>query len=248
MITAVVLAKNQENELTRCLSSLAWCQEIVVIDDNSTDDTVKIAEGLGAKVYKRDLAENFAEQRNFGLEKATQEWVLFVDADEVVPKELADEIYQQTSQFLTQANGFLIARRDIMWGKLLRFGEVGKIEFLRLARKDKGTWKGRVHETWEVQGEVKRMNDYLLHYPHPTVREFLSEVNMYSTLRAQELIEKGVKVHWWDIVLYPKAKFFLNYFFRQGFRDGMQGLVVALLMSFHSFLVRSKLWLLYQKK
>lgn len=242
MISAVVIAKNEENRLRECLLSLKWCDEVIVIDNNSDDKTVGVAKRAGAKVFSYEEEGDFAAIRNFGLSKATQDWVLFVDADEIVTKELADEMYQNIAQFLVSVNGFYVTRQDSLWGKELNFGDMEKNKFLRLARKDKGKWQGKVHETWEVLGEKRTLKNPLLHYPHQSVAEFLSEINYYSTLRAQELYDKGVKAHWWSIILYSKGKFFYNYFYKQGFRDGLEGMIHALLMSFYSFLVRGKLW------
>ncbi|MEK7605469.1 MAG: glycosyltransferase family 2 protein [Patescibacteria group bacterium] len=248
MISAVVLVKNQEGQLKDCLDSLKWCDEIVVIDDDSTDYSVEVAKNMGAKVYTRSLRGNFSQQRNYALEKVKNDWVLFVDADERVSPELSEEIYQQTSQFLTSVNGFLIPRVDYLWGRRLRFGETKSSKFLRLARKDKGEWVGQVHEQWKVIGNTATFKNSLSHYPHQTIREFLSEINFYSTLRAQELHSQKKSVTKLEILLYPLGKLFYNYFLRLGFLDGVPGLLVCFMMSFHSFLVRGKLWQLNQRK
>jgi hypothetical protein len=98
-----------------------------------------------------------------------------------------------------------------------------------------------------VKGKTLVLQKPLLHYPHPTIAEFLKEINYYTDIRAKELYRRKVFVRWWDILLYPKAKFILNYFLRRGLLDGSAGFVFAVMMSFHSFLVRGKLWLLWQK-
>ena len=113
---------------------------------------------------------------------------------------------------------------------------------LRLARKKAGAWYGKVHEQWVVEGETDTFENHLIHYPHPTISEFLSEINFYTTIRAKELLEAHEKASVLKIIFYPKAKFIQNYFFRLGFLDGIPGMVQAILMSFHSFLVRAKLW------
>lgn len=248
MITAVVLTRNEEDNIQECLKALSWCDEVVVVDDNSTDKTVAIAEKLKAKVFTRSLHGDFSAQRNFGLEKAHSEWALFVDADERVSGELAKEIKEtlRLSKSL-ENNGYYMKRRDFMWGKELQYGESGNIKLLRLARRDAGRWEGEVHETWNVDGEIGELESPLYHYPHQTIAQFLEEINYYTDIRAKELYEKGVRAYWWSIILYPKAKFFLNYFVKLGFRDGLPGLIFALVMSFHSFLVRGKLWLLWKK-
>ncbi len=228
------------------MKTLQWCDEIIVIDDNSTDDTVSLSKQSGAIVYAHSLANNFSEQRNFGLERVKGEWVLFIDADERVSEKLANEI-----QAVIRENnfaGFYLKRLDSMWGKILKHGEAGNMLLLRLANKNAGKWHGKVHEKWHVRGNIGKLNSPLMHYPHPTLTEFLQEINFYSTLRAEELYKQKISVPFWHIVAYPKGKFIQNYMFRLGFLDGVAGLVFALCMSLHSFLVRGKLWQLWQKK
>lgn len=142
---------------------------------------------------------------------------------------------------------FLIPRKDFMWGKMLAHGETGNIKLLRLFNKKNGKMVGTVHETWQTQKAVKTIQNSILHFPHPTISEFLREINFYTDIRAQELFNAGKKAKFVSIILYPKAKFLNNFFIKRGFLDGIEGLVHALLMSFHSFLVRGKLWQLSQK-
>jgi len=171
---------------------------------------------------------------------------MFIDADERLTPELRAEI----NDFLIEEkkkpkfNGMYIKRKDMLWGKLLEHGETGNISLLRLARKDSGKWIGKVHETWDVEGETEVFENYMLHLPHQTISEFLQEINMYTSLRAKELFEHNQRASLFQIIFYPKAKFFVNYFLKLGFLDGMEGLVFAIIMSFHSFLVRAKLWAL----
>lgn len=246
MISAIVLTHNDSENLIKTLASLSWCDERIVIDDNSEENIKKIAADYHAQYYCHALNENFSQQRNFGLSKATSEWVLFVDSDEVVTSVLADEINKTIQD--THHSGFLIQRRDSMWGKILRHGEVGNMAFVRLARKNAGLWSRPVHESWNVQGTVGRLKNPILHYPHTSVSSFLSEINTYSTLNAQFLYSQKTQVYGWHIVAYPFGKFVLNYVWRLGFIDGIAGFIFAMMMSFHSFLSRAKLYLLYYGK
>jgi glycosyltransferase involved in cell wall biosynthesis len=240
MISAVVLAHNDADVITGCLSMLAWCDEIIVIDDYSQDDTAVRAGKAGAIVVKRHLDNDFASQRNFGIDQAKGEWILFVDSDEIVPPPLAREISEVVRE--TGKNGFMIGRRDAMFGKILRYGETAGVRLLRLARKGSGRFTRPVHETWTVSGPVGALRNVLLHYPHQTVGGFLDEINSYSGINATYLRGQGVRVAWWHIPVYPLAKFVKNHIIRLGFLDGMPGLVVSVLMSFHSFLTRAKLY------
>ncbi len=248
MISAIVLAKNEEKNIEKCLDSLSWCDEIIVIDDNSTDKTVELAKKKNAKVVTHAMNGNFAAQRNFGLSKAKGEWVFFIDADERVSSPLWYEIMAETNESNSDIQGYYINRHDTMWGKPLKYGETANIKLLRLARRNAGQWEGHVHEEWKVNGKVMTLKNHLDHYPHATVEEFLQEINFYTDLRAKELFDKNVKSFWWSPIVYPIAKFTINYIFKRGYADGIPGLVFAMLMSFHSFLVRAKLWLLWQKK
>lgn len=247
MISAIVLTKNEEKNIEACLRSLSWCDERIVIDDNSDDKTVSIAKHNGAEVFVHPMNKDFSAQRNYGMSKAKGDWILFLDADERVSSALWYEIMARTSESIGHYAGYYVTRQDTMWGKALKHGETGNIRLLRLAKKNAGRWEGRVHETWKISGNVALLQNPLDHYPHTTVEEFLKEINFYTDLRANELFEKKVKAYWWSPIVYPKAKFVLNYILRGGFLDGVQGFVFAMLMSFHSFLVRSKLWLLWQK-
>jgi glycosyltransferase involved in cell wall biosynthesis len=247
MISAVVLAKNEEGNIGECLKSLAWADEILVINDGSTDKTSEIAEKLGAKVIIHPLNNDYSAQRNFGLEKANGEWILFIDADERVSPKLAEEIKNKIAN-KQDIDGYFLKREDTLFGKVLKHGETAGVRLLRLGKKEAGKWKGKVHETWKIEGEVMELENPLEHYPHPAISEFLEQINVYSTLRAQELYDQGVKTNLFFILAYTKGKFLQDYFLKLGFLDGMPGLIVALLMSFHSFLVRSKLYLLWKQK
>lgn len=250
LISAVVLTKNEEKNVIDCLESLSFANEIIVIDDNSNDRTQELVENFqknhqGVKFYKRSLDGDFSAQRKFGIEKSINDWIFFVDADERISSELATEISENISD---DYGGFLIPRRDFMWGRELLHGETGRIRLLRLFNKNKGSLRGKVHETWETKNRVGKLINPIKHYPHPTISQFLKEINFYTDLRAKELKDQGRKSSALAIIFYPVCKFILNYFLKLGILDGNAGLVHAILMSFHSFLVRGKLWLLWQKE
>jgi len=262
-ISAVILTKNEEKNIQRCIASLGWCNEIVIIDDFSKDKTIEklfhlrgvpqAQHHLGGGIYKRHLEGNFAQQRNFGLEKASRDWILFVDADEEISEALASEIKSQISNLKSQnqnlkpksdlINGFYIKRKDYFLGKWLKYGETANVKLLRFGRKGQGKWDGRVHEVWKIEGKPAEFKNPILHYPHQTVSEFLKDLNYYTDLVVQCWKEEGRKISFWEIPVYPVGKFIQNYLLRLGFLDGAQGLIMAIFMSFHSFLAKSKYWL-----
>lgn len=247
MISVVVLTKNEEDNIIDCLQGINFADEIIIIDDNSNDKTIDIVKNLkkdNVQVIKNDLSNNFSSQRNLGLSKAKGKWVLFVDADERISEELADEMKQAIA---LDKNGFYIKRRDFLFGKEIKHGETGNIKLLRFGKKGAGEWKGKVHEVWEIKGKIGDLEKPILHYPHKTIKDFLEKINFYTDIRAKELREQNVRSNWFSIILYPMGKFTVNYFFKLGFKDGVEGLILALMMSFHSFIVRGKLWTLWQR-
>lgn len=246
-LSAVIITKNEEINIEECIKSLSFCDEIIVIDDYSTDNTVIIAKELGAKIFKRALNSDFAAQRNFGLQKAKYEWVLFVDADERVTEALASEITNYKLQITNDIAGYYFRRIDYMWGKFLTHGEVGTLKLIRLAKKGAGKWMRKVHEYWDVEGKKSELKNPLMHYPHPTLSEFLDELNIFSTLHAKANRQEGKRSTLVKIIVWPIVKFLQNYILRFGFLDGVAGFVLAVTMSLNSYLSWSKLWF-YQKR
>lgn len=245
-ITGVILTKNEEKRIAKAILSLDFCREIIVIDDNSADNTKQIAVKLGAKVFQRALETDFASQRNFAIEKSKHDWILYLDADEEISHSLKNEILMAVKT--NQHDAYLIKRRDYWMGKEMKFGETGKARssgIIRLLKKGSGLWNGNVHEIYNTSKRIGRLQNFINHYPHPAVSDFINDVNFYSTLRAKELFRHHVQVNLFQIIFYPLFKFVLTYFIYLGFLDGPQGFIYSFLMSFHSFLVRSKLYQYY---
>ena len=243
-LTAVILSKNEEKNIKDALKSVDFANEILVIDDFSTDQTALQAKKLGATVINHKLNQDFAQQRNFAISKAKYDWIFFLDADERVTPELKQ--YLLTFSPALSDSAFLINRVDFFWGKQLKYGETGQIYVSRLINKNKGCFSRPVHEIWQAQGTVHKINKPIYHYPHQSLSEFVQHINNYSTLNALYWLKQEKQTNLLDLVITPTGKFFYNYIFKFGLFDGIQGLVYSLLMSFHSFLSRAKLYLLYQ--
>lgn len=244
-ISAIVLTLNEEKNIQKCLETLSFCDEILVIDTGSTDKTISLATKAGARVIERTFEGDFAALRNKAMELATHDLILFVDADERVSPELARSIQKVMSAW--EESCYLIRRRDFFWRTQLRFGETWSARstgIIRLVQKGSGKWEGKVHETFVSLWPLKRLDGYLDHFPHPTIDAFLTSINRYSRLRADELYKKGKRTNWFEILGYPMGKFIYTYVLKLGFLDGPAGFVYSFMMSFHSFLVRSKLYVL----
>lgn len=245
MLTAVVLAKNEENNIRGCIKSLSFCDEVIVIDDYSGDKTEIFSSKLGAKVVRKKLDNDFAKQRNFGIEKAKYQWVFFVDADERISKGLANEIRESLKKGGVSA--FIFKRCDFMWGRWLTHGEVGRFRAIRLIKKGSGKWIRAVHEKYFTEGKVVELKNPIKHYPHQNLNKFIKSVDKWSTIHAKANCNEGKRSNIFKIFLWPIGHFVKNYFLKLGFLDGLSGLVFAVVMSFHSYLSWSKLWLNQRK-
>jgi glycosyltransferase involved in cell wall biosynthesis len=248
MLSAVVLTKNEERNLENCLKRLSFADEILVIDDYSSDKTLEIAKKFNAKVFQKSLDGDFASQRNFGLSKAKGKWVLFVDADELVSENLKLEIVSKINNPLDSKTGYFIKRKTFFLGKNLKYGQARYDKVLRLAKRGAGVWKRKVHEYWDIEGRIDTLKNYLEHYTAFSLRDFIAKINFYSELHAISNMDEGKKSNLFKIIFYPPLKFLDNFVLKAGFLDGLYGFVFSLLMSFHSFLSWSKLWLFSKNK
>ena len=237
-ITAILLHKNANETLKKAVESVRWCEEILILDDRSTVVPHDIAQQYQAKLISRTL-NSFADQRNFALQQATQPWVLYLDADEMVSHALRVEILNAITQ---SRDAFLIPRQDTFMGKVLHFGETSSVTFLRLAKKEAGQWSRVVHERWDVQGRIGVLHAPLLHTPHASLSTFIDKINRYTDLEVIERKKQHKNFSCFELLVYPKLKFFYNYVVRLGFFDGFPGFCMAYMMSIHSCVIRIKMY------
>lgn len=245
MISLAIIAQNEEQNIAECIDSASFCSDIIVLVNGSTDQTEQIAKEKGARVVSYDGHVDFAEMRNMCLSHAKYDFVFFLDADERISPQLQQSLQQFTPE--SPLSAYRVRRIDHFWGKELRFGEVQSAKnggIIRLVKKGTGRFEGTVHEKWKTKEEVGLLKGNILHFPHPTLAEFIEHVNRYSSIRAKEAFNNGQSVSVLSFTLFPIGKFIYTYFFKGGFRDGAQGFVYSFLMSFHSFLYRSKLFLM----
>lgn len=240
MLSGVILTRNEGSKIRKTIKSLSFCDEVVVVDDYSDDSTDKIAVASGAIVFRRHLNNDFASQRNFAMKKCKHDWLLFVDADEFVPIGLAKEIKHTLENSTHQ--GYFLVRKEIFMGKLMQGGEWGAGYILRLGKKDAGRWKLKIHEQWEIKGSKGFLYSPLLHYPSNSIDLLISKINKYTNIHALENERLGKNADVIKLFIWPILKFFVTYFCKRGYRDGVHGFVYGVLMSFHSYLAWSKQW------
>lgn len=252
-LTLILLTKNESENIKKNFDWLNECpriNEIIAVDDNSEDETIQILKSLESKtrkvkIFSRGLEGNFSAQRQFAISKSGNNWIFWLDADERPSTRLIGFINHID---LSLYYNFAFKRSDIFLGRKLKYGETSSQIFLRLFDKNYGRFEGRVHEIWQSQKKVIQKYDLeILHNSHSNLTSFLQKINYYTDIRAKELLDRGVQSNIFQIIFFPLAKFIQNYLFRLGFLDSTPGIILALGMSFHSFLVRSKLWHLQQK-
>lgn len=242
-LTLVILTNNSEINLSKIVDFWKYFSEVIIVDDQSTDNTEKIAKNFGAKFISRKLSGDFASQRNITLTIAKNSWVLFLDDDEQIGLNFIDEL-NSIDWENTPYSAFKIKRVDMFLGQKLTHGEVWQAShdgIIRLVKKSVGEFVGPVHETFVTSEKVGRLKSSIIHFAHESISSFLQKINLYSTLRAQELLSAKKKVFITSLFFYPLAKFIYSYFLLLGFLDKEAGFIYSFLMSFHSFLVRAKL-------
>jgi glycosyltransferase involved in cell wall biosynthesis len=240
-LSVVVITLNEEDRIRECLASVAWADEIIVVDAGSDDKTVTLAREFTDDVVIRPW-DGFAAQKNFGIERAKGEWVLSLDADEQVDPSLREEIAAVLANPGSHA-GFRIARRNIMWGRFIRHGRLYPDWQLRLFRRGRGRFVERaVHESVTVDGPVGRLTTPLLHHSYRDVSDFLRRADRYSTLAAEEWARGGQPFHRHLLVTAPLGRFLSMYVLHAGFLDGWRGFLLAVLYAYYVFVRSAKIW------
>jgi len=242
-LSVVIIAKNAEQHLPRCLKSVQnIASEIVVVHNDCSDDTVKIAQDLGAKTLEQDWL-GFRDQKNVALNHAAQHWVLSLDSDEEVSPELLKSIIEFIQSDAPEYNGAFFPRKVWFMGRWITHGSWYPDHSLRLLRNGKGCWTGGViHEKLEVNGTVKKLKGDLLHYPYRDMKDQLIKMADYSDLYLEQQLKKGR--HWSAIGTFLRSIWYFvrAYFIQLGFLDGYPGLYIAWGGAFSTFLKHSRLY------
>lgn len=245
-LSAIVLTLNEEKNIQRCLESLIWIDEIILVDSGSSDNTKELALKYTDKIF--DLKwEGFGKAKEYAKNKASGEWILSIDADEAVSDNLKNEILNKIN--FADTDGYFILRKSNFLGKWIKHSGWYPDYVLRLFRKDKASFSSdMVHEKVMVDGKVGYLKNEIEHYTDPNLHHYLVKLNRYTTLSAEQMRQAGKKAGIFDIIFRPIAIFCKMYFFKRGFLDGMEGLLLAYCSAFHVFFKYAKLWHLNKNK
>lgn len=247
-ISACIITYNEEDNIGRCLQALTFVKEIIIVDSGSNDSTLKIINSFKKnqiklqrnypliKIYKRNF-DNYVNQKNFAISKTNENWIIALDADEVIANDLKEEIKKSIDDLSSQINGYYIPRLTNYLGRWINHSGWYPNYQLRLFRKNQGKFKGElVHETMEVAGKTSKLKSPLYHFSYKNISDHIEFINRYTDLAAKEKIKKGKSSNLTLAILEGGWKFFSMYFLRLGFLDGKAGLILAILGFYYNFL------------
>lgn len=252
-VTATIITFNEAANIQAALESLSWADEIIVVDSESTDNTVAIAReslsrrsatregGFTDKVIVRPWP-GYTAQKNFAADQARHDWIFSLDADERVTPQLAAEITQVLSKN-SSTGGYRVPRVTFHLGRWMRSTDWYPDYQLRLYDRRRARWSGKyVHESVKVDGPTEDLKGELQHYAYRDLAHHFQTMDKYTTLAAKQMFEEGRRAGFLDLVIHPPAAFFRNYVLRGGFKDGVPGLIVSAMNARYVGLKFAKLW------
>lgn len=244
-ISAIVIARNEEKSIKDCLESLKWADEVIVVDDSSTDKTSEIAKKYADKVYKHVSTGYVEPARKFAISKASNQWVVLIDADERVPRTLASKI----TELLSSDPSFVaisIPRKNIIFNKWVEHTGWWPDYNIRVFDKDKVNWSDKIHSQPKINGEVYELEvdeqNAITHYNYSSISQYLEKMMRYTDVQAEEFIKEKKQISFTSFITLPTQEFFRRFFVGKGYRDGTHGLVLSTLQSISEFVLVSKVW------
>lgn len=245
-LTAIIIAKNEEEMIAECLESVRFADLMIVLDNGSTDKTPEIAKKKGAKVYSIDL-KDFSALREYGLKKAPAGYILYLDADERVTDGLQDEIQKILFVDKPTFAAYRIPRKNFYLGNN-PWPTTEKLERLFVRRFLKG-WKGKLHETAVVAGEIGELEHPILHYTHRDLASMVAKTNTWSETEAKLRLDAShPAMAWWRFPRVMLSAFVDSYIKQEGWKAGTVGLIESIYQGFSMFITYAKLWELQQKE
>jgi glycosyltransferase involved in cell wall biosynthesis len=244
-LSVAIITKNEEDRLPSCLKSVSFADDIVVVDSGSTDRTLKIAEEFGCRVFVEEW-KGFGRQKNSAVQKCLNDWVLVLDADERVPFETRDLILQTLQNPCATAYSFKM--KHFLGKRWIKHGGNWPDWHIRLVNKNKGEFRGGLHEQWKTDKNTGKINACIEHYGFPDYFDMLRTMNEYSSIAAKELLSSGKKANIFTPIFHSIPMFFKIYIIKKGFLDGMDGLVLSILKAAGSFFKYAKLLELQREK
>ncbi|MGA7236297.1 MAG: glycosyltransferase family 2 protein [Bryobacteraceae bacterium] len=238
-ITATIITLNEERNIARAIESLRCCDEILVLDSGSTDRTLQLAENLGARVFEAGW-RGYSGQKNWAAEQASNDWILSLDADEALSEALEAEIWNLKKSG-PRHDGYTMPRLARYLGRWILHSGWYPDRKIRLYERSKGRWVGDfVHESVHVDGRVGQLESNILHFTCESLSEHIKTMERYTTLAAQEIAARQIQVPLWRVLMDPQWTFLKSFVVQRGFLDGREGLTIAYMAAFYTFLKYAK--------
>ena len=243
MISVTIITKNEEHNIARCLKSVEWADEIIIVDSGSTDNTLSICNKFRCKIIQTEW-KGFGNTKQVGVDACSNEWVLSIDADEEVSLKLKEELLEKTTQGHITASAYTIKRNSYYLDREIKHSGWDNDYPLRLFLKKYGQFNNEsVHESVIItDGTISTIHSPLLHYPYPTTEQHISKINLYTTLGAEKYFDKNKKSSISYATLSGLVKFIKMYILKKGFLDGKEGFILCTLSAYGSFIKYIKLW------
>lgn len=244
-ISAYMLTCNNMRTVGKAIESIAWADEIVVVDSGSTDGTLELVRRHAHQVVERPWA-GFRDQYQFAADACSHDWALFIDADEVIPPELAAEMRSALAENRKlapgqQVAGYVVPRRTWYLDRWIRHGAWASDREMRLYDRRRGGWEGGLHACIHVDGPTATLGNAYLHYTYANIADHLDTINRYSTTGAEEMAQAGKNSSALRALSGAAGRFLRDYFLKRGFLDGFPGLVIAVGSAYNSFIKHAKL-------
>ncbi|HUU39470.1 MAG TPA: glycosyltransferase family 2 protein [Desulfatiglandales bacterium] len=241
-LSVAIVAKDEADRLPRCLSSVSFADEVLlVVDIDSKDGSVELAREFGCQVLQESWM-GYAWQKQFAVDKCSNDWVLILDADEVVPQKTAEKIIEITGSQAQEFAAYSFLRKNFFHGRWIRHCGWWPERVVRLVDRRQGRFSDHfVHERWISNGPVKELDLSLEHYSFRNYSGLINKMEEYSTLAAQEMAKKGEGAGWWTPISHGVWMFVRTYFFEMGFIEGFDGFFISLLNAEGSFMKYAKL-------
>jgi len=240
-VSVYVLTTDNRRTIERCLKSLSWAKELVVVDSFSQDGTYEVCKQWTDKIYRKKWTGH-RDQYQYAADLTTQDWIMFVDADEEIPPELSDEIRMELDGGGKEVDGYFVYRRTFYLGRWIRYGGWYPDGEIRLYRRDKGRWEGGLHAKLVVDGKIGILKNQYLHYTYGNISDQIQTIDRYSSIAAVDLFESGERFSLFKLLFHPPFRFVKEYLLKSGFRDGLPGLVIIISTLFYVFIKYAKLW------
>lgn len=240
-LSVAIVAQDEANRLPRCLASVSFADEVLVVDSGSRDNSVDIARLFGCRVLQQSWL-GYARQKQFAVDNCSNEWVLILDADELVPRETAEKIVEITGSHEQEFAAYSFLRKNFFHKRWIRHCGWWPERVIRLVNRRQGRFSDNlVHERWISDGAIKKLDLTLEHYSFRNYSDLINKMQEYSTLGAQEMIQKGRRVRWWAPISHGIWTFIRTYFFEMSMMEGFDGFMISLLNAEGSFMKYAKL-------